>query len=91
MERTTYNLPNQSKTISTCYQKDLDPISRGHDSYIYYMIKLYLYTIYHYHHEIHIKSIQNLVEVRTKSCYQGVKVHDLTLQIHKLFSFVNYA
>jgi hypothetical protein len=47
MGKKTYNSPNQSKTISTCYQKKLDPISRGHDSYIYYMIKLYLYTMYH--------------------------------------------
>jgi hypothetical protein len=90
MERATYNFPNQSKTFSKCYQKDLDPISRGHDSYIYYMIKLYLYAIYH--NQLYtMKSIQNLVEVHTKSCYQRVKVHEFTLQIHKLFSFVNYA
>jgi hypothetical protein len=38
---------NQSTTISTCYQKGLDPIPRRHDLYTYYMIKSYLYTIYH--------------------------------------------
>jgi len=58
MEKKTYNLPNQSKTILTCYQKDLDPISRGRDSYIYYMINLYLYTMYH--NQLYtMKSIQN--------------------------------
>jgi hypothetical protein len=90
MERKTYNLPNQSKIISTCYQKDLDPISRGHNSYIYYMIKLYLYTIYH-KQLCSMKCIQNIIDFHTKSCYQGAKVHGFVVQIHKLFSFVNYA
>jgi hypothetical protein len=90
MERKTYNLPNQSKIILTRLKKDLDPISIRHDSYIYYMIKLYLYTIYH--KQLYtMKSIQNIVEVQTKFCYQVVKVHEFILQIHKLFSFVNYA
>jgi len=60
MERKAYNLPNQSQIISTSYQKDFDPISRGHDLCIYYTIKLYLYTIYH--NQLYtVKSIQNLV------------------------------
>jgi hypothetical protein len=86
MEIKAYNLPNRSKTISICYQKDFDPISRGHDLYIYYMIKLYLYTIYH--NQLYT---MNPYKIHTKSYYQGVKVYEFILQIHKLFSFVNYA
>jgi hypothetical protein len=66
MERKAYNLQNQSKIISTYYQKDLDPILRGHDLYIYYMIKLYLYTIY-YHQLYTMKSLQNPYKILLKS------------------------
>jgi hypothetical protein len=48
MERKGYNLRNQSKIILTYYQKDLDPILKGHYLCIYYMIKLYFYTICHH-------------------------------------------
>ncbi len=44
MERKAYNLQNQSKDIPTFYQKDLVLILKGHDFYVYYMIKFDTYT-----------------------------------------------
>jgi hypothetical protein len=72
----------------TIYQKYLDPILKGHDFYIYYMIKLYLYTIYH--HQLYtMKSLQNPYKILLKPIQNvGIKGWKSMSSLYKSINFL---